>query len=90
MEKAYSGLPSTSVSSITSSAPPKPVIVKGDTNGDGKITLSDLANIRLHLLGKFVLKDNNSLGADTNKDGKISLNDLANVRLHLLGLYTIK
>ena len=69
---------------------PQTTIVKGDTNGDGKITLSDLANIRLHLLGKFVLKDNNALGADTNKDGKISLNDLANIRLHLLGLYTIK
>ncbi len=65
-------------------------IVKGDTNGDRKITLSDLANIRLHLLGKFILKDNNALGADTNKDGKISLSDLANIRLHLLGLYTIK
>ena len=65
-------------------------IVKGDTNGDGKITLSDLANVRLHLLGKFTLKDNNASGADTNKDGKISLSDLANIRLHLLGLYTIK
>lgn len=81
---------SSNVSSNPSSATPNSVIVKGDTNGDGKITLSDLANIRLHLLGKFVLKDNNSLGADTNKDGKISLNDLANIRLHLLGLYTIK
>ncbi len=64
--------------------------VKGDTNGDGKITLSDLANVRLHLLGKFILKDKNALGADTNKDGKISLSDLANIRMHLLGLYTIK
>lgn len=85
-----SSVSTSSVSSIVSSEPPKPVIVKGDTNGDNKITLSDLANIRLHLLGKFVLKDNNSLGADTNNDGKISLSDLANVRMHLLGLYTIK
>ncbi len=64
-------------------------VMAGDTNGDGKISLSDLANLRLHLLGKFVLEGNNSIGADTNKDGKISLSDLANIRLHLLGLYTI-
>ncbi len=76
-------------SSVSSTPAPEPVIKSGDTNGDGKITLSDLANVRLHLLGKFVLKDNNAKGADTNKDNKISLNDLANIRLHLLGLYTI-
>jgi len=65
-------------------------ITKGDTNGDGKITLNDLANVRLHLLGLFSLKNNNLKGADTNGDGSVSLSDLANIRLHLLGLYTIK
>ena len=67
-----------------------PTVIRGDTNGDNKISLSDLANIRLHLLGLYTLKGNNATGADTNKDGKISLSDLANVRLHLLGLFTIK
>lgn len=62
---------------------------RGDTNGDGQITLDDLANIRLHLLGKFTLAGDNALGADTNGDGKISLDDLANIRLHLLGKFTI-
>lgn len=82
-----SSKPSSSTSSSTS---PTVKVKKGDTNGDGKITLSDLANIRVHLLGRYVLKGDNALGADTNSDGKISLSDLANVRLHLLGLYTIK
>lgn len=63
--------------------------IRGDTNGDGGISLLDLANIRLHLLGKISLSGNNALGADTNGDGKITLLDLANVRLHLLGLFTI-
>ncbi len=62
----------------------------GDTNGDGQITIRDLANIRLHLLGLVSLKGNNLTGADTNKDGQITIRDLANVRLHLLGLITIK
>ncbi len=60
--------------------------IKGDTNGDGKITIRDLANVRLHLLGITLLKGNNLTGADTNKDGKVTIRDLANVRLHLLGI----
>jgi len=62
---------------------------RGDTNGDGQITLSDLANIRLHLLGKFSLTGDRATGADTNSDGQITLSDLANIRLHLLGKFTI-
>ena len=62
----------------------------GDTNGDGQITILDLANVRLHLLGLISLKDNNLTGADTNRDGKVTILDLANIRLHLLGLITIK
>ena len=62
----------------------------GDANGDGKISLSDLAKIRLHLLGEVTLKGDNLTGADANKDGKISLSDLAKVRLHLLGEITLK
>lgn len=62
---------------------------KGDTNGDGQIKLDDLANIRLHLLGKFTLSGDNAVGADTNGDGQIRLDDLANIRLHLLGKFTI-
>ncbi len=64
---------------------PVSTVKKGDTNGDGKVSLSDLANVRLHLLNKLVLSGDNLLGADTNNDGKISLSDLANIRLVLLG-----
>lgn len=66
-----------------------PTVKRGDTNGDGKITLSDLANVRLHLLKKYTLTGDNLTGADTNGDGKVTLADLANIRLHLLGLYKI-
>ena len=67
----------------------KPVYRKGDTNGDNQITVADLANVRLHLLGLFTLSGEGFAAADSNTDGKITVADLANIRLHLLGLYTI-
>jgi len=64
--------------------------VLGDTNGDGQISIADLANVRLNLLGIYNFNEYQNVAADTNKDGKITIIDLANLRLHLLGLYTIK
>lgn len=66
-----------------------PEVKKGDTNGDNNITLSDLANVRLYLLGSFTLEGNDFIGADTNSDGQVTLSDLANIRLHLLGQVTL-
>lgn len=77
------------VLTVATGTPPTPTVRKGDTNGDGSISLSDLANVRLHLLGKYTLSGDNAYGADTNGDGQISLSDLANIRLHLLGKFTI-
>ncbi len=65
-------------------------VEKGDTNGDNKITTTDLANVRLHLLKLITLKGNGLKGADTNNDGKITTTDLANIRLHLLKLIELK
>ncbi len=65
---------------------PQPTVLRGDANNDGKISISDLAAVRLHLLGNVVLTDNKLLGADANGDGKVSISDLAAVRLHLLGI----
>ena len=64
--------------------------VKGDINGDGNVTVSDMATIRLHLLGKYILSGNPFSAADINGDGKVTVSDMATVRLHLLGKYIIK
>ncbi len=69
-------------------APPKE-FMRGDTNGDGKISLIDLANVQRHLLGLMKLTGDNFTAADTNGDGKISLIDLANIQRHLLGLINL-
>ncbi|MGN0493954.1 MAG: dockerin type I domain-containing protein [Acutalibacteraceae bacterium] len=73
------------------SEPQNPVVTVmcGDTNGDGKITLIDLANVQRHLLGIITLTGDRFTGADTNKDGKISLIDLANIQRHLLGIISL-
>ncbi|MBR4073652.1 MAG: hypothetical protein IKK24_06890, partial [Clostridia bacterium] len=75
---------STGSSSGSSSGSSKYIL--GDTNGDKKVSIIDLANVQKHLLKKITLTGNNLSGADTNKDGKITIIDLANVQKHLLGL----
>lgn len=86
------GTPSSSGGSSSggSSSTPAVTVKKGDTNGDGTISIRDLANIRLHLLGISKLSGNGFKGADTNLDNEITIRDLANVRLHLLGISLLK
>lgn len=56
---------------------------KGDANGDGKLSVSDLTSIASHLLGRapgnFILKV-----ADANNDGKISVSDITAIAKMLL------
>ena len=70
--------------------PPEPTVLCGDTNGDGRISIVDLANVQKHLLGLITLTGDNFIGADTNKSGTITIVDLANIQKHLLGLITLK
>ena len=65
-------------------------VKKGDTNGDGKISLIDLTNIQRHILGKKTLTGDNFSAADTNGDGKISLIDLTRVQRHILGIIVLQ
>ncbi len=70
--------------------PPETTVKNGDVNGDGTITLADLAAIRLHLLELTTLTDDKFKAADTNHDNNITLSDLAAVRLHLLEIIVLK
>ncbi|MBQ2136033.1 MAG: dockerin type I repeat-containing protein, partial [Clostridia bacterium] len=62
---------------------------KGDVNADGKISLSDLAGVQMHLLGVKTIDATKQVCADINGDGKISLSDLAAIQMHLLGVKLI-
>lgn len=61
------------------------VILYGDINKDGKISILDLLAEQKHLLGTNKLTGTTAKAADVNKDGKISILDLLAVQKHLLG-----
>lgn len=58
------------------------VILKGDVNGDGKVTVTDLVMLHLTIAGVENFPGFITPNADMNSDGKISITDM--VMLHLL------
>lgn len=65
------------------------LVVFGDTNSDGKVSIVDLARVQKHLLEVSTLGGLQNTAADVNHDGKISILDLARVQKHLLELTQI-
>lgn len=65
------------------------IVITGDTNGDGKISIIDLARVQKHLLEVSKLSDVYGASADINRDGKVSILDLARVQKHLLEITLI-
>ena len=61
------------------------VIVTGDINGDGKISITDMIAAKAHLLNKEIIRGTSATAADTNGDGKISITDFIQIKAKLLG-----
>ncbi|MBO5358250.1 MAG: hypothetical protein J6A78_02910 [Clostridia bacterium] len=61
------------------------VIVTGDTNGDGNITITDMIAIKAHVLEKTLLSGVYAIAADTSGDDKISITDFIQVKSKILG-----
>lgn len=70
---------------ISTESPTGSTVVTGDLNGDGGISATDLAQLKLYLIGRITLSSNALTAADTNGDGKITTTDLARVKLHIVG-----
>lgn len=64
------------------------VIVTGDLNGDGNVTITDMLMIKSAVLGE-PLSDTAAAAADINYDGKITITDFLKAKSYLLGLETI-
>ena len=65
--------------------PDAPVIL-GDVDGDGELTVNDLALMKLHLIDIIELKDNRLKAADINGNGVVDITDIARLKLMLLDL----
>ena len=59
--------------------------LKGDINGDGKITIGDVNRANLHAKGKSKLTLYEFACADINGDGKITISDVNRANLHVKG-----
>ena len=70
--------------------PEPPKYVKGDVNGDGKISSMDYVLVKNHILNINKLSGTNASAADVNSDGKISSMDYVLIKNHILGISQIK
>ena len=59
--------------------------LKGDINGDGKITIGDVNRAKLQAKGKSKLTLYEFACADINGDGKITISDVNRANLHVKG-----
>lgn len=64
------------------------VIVTGDLNGDGHVTITDMLMIKSAVLGE-TLSETAALAADLNYDGKVTITDFLKVKACLLELETV-
>ena len=65
------------------------LVVKGDVNGDGKITLTDVVALQSHVLEKKKLEGAYREAADLNGDGSVSLTDVVKAARVIIGKDTI-
>lgn len=66
------------------------LIVTGDLDNDGNITVNDLAQVKLHLIDYEKLTGICLKAADLDLDGTITVNDAAQIKLVLINLMVIK
>lgn len=59
--------------------------LKGDINGDGKVTIGDVNRANLHAKGKSKLTLYEFACADINGDGRITISDVNRANLHVKG-----
>lgn len=59
--------------------------MRGDVNGDGKITASDYVIIKDYIMGDTQLSDTQKIKADYNGDGKVTASDYVLIKDKLMG-----
>lgn len=62
------------------------LVVRGDLNGDGKITTTDLSKMKAHMVGTVILTTFFEMAADVNDDNNVTVTDLSRLKMALIGL----
>lgn len=65
------------------------IIVKGDANGDGNVSISDYTLVRYEILDLKPLAGAYLTAGDVNGDGNVSISDYTLIRYDILGLKSI-
>ena len=65
------------------------IIVTGDVNGDGKISITDMVSVQHHVLETTLLTDVYLLAADTQNDGRVTMTDFVQIQHHILEMNQI-
>ena len=60
------------------------LVVTGDADGDGAVTVNDYVVIKAHILKKSTLTGVFAEVADADGDGEITVNDYVEVKAHIL------
>ena len=60
------------------------IVVKGDTSGDGNVTILDLLQVQKDILNSKKLSNAYFEAGDTSEDGKITILDLLQIQKHLV------
>ena len=59
--------------------------VKGDTSGDGEISILDLLQVQKHIKGAKKLTDASLFAGDTSGDKEVTILDLLQIQKHIKG-----
>ncbi len=66
-----------------------PLVIYGDTSGDGAVTSKDLLMAQKHILGVSKLNGAALTAADSGKDGKLTSSDLLRTQKQILGVSSV-
>ena len=64
--------------------------IKGDVNGDGKITAMDYSLAKRAVIGSVILDETQKNAADVYKNNRIDVMDYSLLKRHVLGTYVIQ
>ncbi len=65
------------------------IVVKGDANGDGAMSISDVVKLQSHVVGRASLSGAYATAGDLNDDGKISITDVVQAAQVVVGKRTL-